>query len=395
MELNGQPFDSQRDSMKHFNVTQMGQVFTPDSIVKFMLGLRKNKTTVLEPSAGQGAFLSLLEKRAVGIEIDGQIIKDKRVIACDFFDYSVSHKFDTIIGNPPYVRYQDIKPATKALLPMQMFDKRSNLYLFFIAKCIEHLNSKGELIFITPRDFLKATNAVKLNNALYTQGSMTHYFELGDETIFKGYSPNCAIWRWVKNRKSRRMSTGGIFCHRDGQLWFGDNRPASRLGDYFDVKVGAVSGADDVFQSKRGNKSFVCSTTAKDGDTRRMIYNQKDKSLNKHKERLLARRIKKFDESNWWEWGRKYYEKEGDRIYVNCKTRNPKPFFASSDEAYDGSVLGLFPKQQMSVGKVANILNSVDWDQLGFVCGGRFLFTQRSLENAPIDLSFSSKIFGH
>lgn len=26
----------------------------------------------------------------------------------DFFDFPVSEKFDTIIGNPPYVRFQDI-----------------------------------------------------------------------------------------------------------------------------------------------------------------------------------------------------------------------------------------------------------------------------------------------
>ncbi len=28
-------------------------------------------------------------------------------------------------------------------------------------------------------------------------------------------------------------------------------------------------------------------------------------------------------------------------------------------------------------------LNEVDWTDLGFVCDGRFLFSQRSLENAP------------
>ena len=33
-------------------------------------------------------------------------------------------------------------------------------------------------------------------------------------------------------------------------------------------------------------------------------------------------------------------------------------------------------------------LNAVDWADLGFVCDGRFLFTQRSLENAPLPASF-------
>jgi methylase of polypeptide subunit release factors len=31
----------------------------------------------------------------------------------DFFDYPLSEQFDTIIGNPPYVRFQDVAVNTK------------------------------------------------------------------------------------------------------------------------------------------------------------------------------------------------------------------------------------------------------------------------------------------
>ena len=34
-------------------------------------------------------------------------------------------------------------------------------------------------------------------------------------------------------------------------------------------------------------------------------------------------------------------------------------------------------------------LNAVDWADLGFICDGRYLFSQRSLENAPLPASFS------
>ncbi len=372
---------------KDERVRHLGQIFTPNGIVHKMLELRKNKGSILEPSSGRGAFLSQLEKDAVGIELDGDLFNDKRVRKCDFFSYSIKNKFDTIIGNPPYVRFQDIQQSSKESLNMNWFDKRSNLYLFFIAKSIKHLKPRGELIFITPRNFLKATNSIRLNKELYQQGSMTHYYELGDQSVFRGYSPNCSIWRWVKGRKSKWMETGGSFCCKNGQIFFGGNIPNSRLGDYFEVKVGAVSGADQVFDNKRrGNKEFVCSMTAKDGVTRKMIYNRKDSVLKPHKNRLLARRIREFGEHNWWEWGRKYHEREGERIYVNCKTRNPKPFFVSDKTAYDGSVLALFPKRTLSLGQIAHSLNSIDWDSLGFVCGGRLLFTQRSLQNVPLEL---------
>lgn len=368
------------------NISELGQVFTPAAVVSAMLAMRRNHGSVLEPSAGAGAFMRALEASAVGIEVDAGVVADARVRVGDFFSYPLENRFDTIIGNPPYVRYQDIVAATKRRLPMDWFDRRSNLYLFFIAKCMAHLNAGGELIFITPRDFLKSTNAKRLNEELYKQGSFTHFTELGDARVFDGYTPNCAIWRWQRGRKSRKTARGDLFCYQDGQIWFGDAPPTGdRLGDYAEVKVGAVSGADAIFaNNKHANVKMVCSQTRATGHERNMIYNKQCDYLRRHKAALLRRRIRRFDESNWWQWGRRYHAQDGARVYVNCKTRNAKPFFASDTPAYDGSVLALFPKDGISAGKLADALNRVDWRALGFVCDGRLLFTQKSLENAPV-----------
>ena len=369
-----------------FNVKHLGQVFTPHEIVKKMIGLRKNKGSLLEPSAGTGSFSSKF-KNIVSIEIDKNIVKDKNTLVCDFFKYSTQNQFQTIIGNPPYVRFQDIPQKTKKRLPMDLFDKRSNLYLFFIEKCIRHLTKAGELIFITPRDFLKSTNSVKLNKILYKEGSFTDFYELGDDKIFKGYSPNCAIWRWQKGLKNRKLSCGKTFFYSQGQIWFGKHKLQSHLSDYFDIKVGAVSGADHIFSNQKyGNIHIVCSETRRTKNKRTMIYNKKCKYLNGFKNELLNRKIKKFNENNWWEWGRKYHHQEGERIYVNCKTRQKDPFFISLDQAYDGSVLALFPKIKMDLSKAVDTLNKTKWQDLGFVCGGRLIFSQRSLQNAPINI---------
>jgi adenine-specific DNA-methyltransferase len=58
-----------------------------------------------------------------------------------------------------------------------------------------------------------------------------------------------------------------------------------------------------------------------------MIYNTKDPSLFKYKKELIERKIKKFDENNWYMWGRGYCESKKNRIYVNGKTRQKNPFF--------------------------------------------------------------------
>ena len=93
-------------------IKNFGQVFTPHRIVKLMINLIKNKGSILEPSAGTGSFLNELPEHAIGLEIDRSICS-KRSINMDFFDYSIENKFDTIIGNPPYVRFQDIEFKTK------------------------------------------------------------------------------------------------------------------------------------------------------------------------------------------------------------------------------------------------------------------------------------------
>ncbi len=273
------------------NVETLGQVFTPQNIVAEMLLLRKNNGRILEPSCGNGAFFNEIPD-CVGIEIDKRYCP-KEALNMDFFDYPSSEKFDTIIGNPPYVRYQDIEEETKKKLSSTLFDNRSNLYLFFIEKCIRHLSDHGELIFITPRDFMKATSSIKLNKFIYEEGTITDLIDLGDRPIFKGFSPNCVIFRFEKNNFSRKTNIFKEFICSNGQLLFTNNSYPLYFKDLFFVKVGAVSGDDRIFSNDLyGNEDFVCSYTQKTGKTKRMIFNIEHPILLTKKERLLARRIR-------------------------------------------------------------------------------------------------------
>ena len=342
----------------------------------------------MEPSCGDGAFFREIPD-CVGIEIDSTHCPHN-ALNMDFFDYPLNEKFDTIIGNPPYVRYQDIVESTKQKLNSQLFDSRSNLYLFFIEKCINHLNEGGELIFITPRDFLKATSSILLNRFIYESGTITDFIDLGDQNVFKGYSPNCIIFRFEKGNFSRKTNIAKEFVYSNGQLLFTDNIYPLNFSEIFFVKVGAVSGCDKIFTSEEfGNEEFVCSSTKKTGKTKRMIYNIEHESLLPHKDFLIHRRIRKFDETNWYMWGRNHYISDEKRIYVNTKTRNTKPFFTHPCNNYDGSILAIFPKNQnVDTEVICNALNEINWYELGFMCDGRYLFSQKSLENTPLPVNF-------
>ena len=373
---------------KQLNVHALGQVFTPAAIVERMLALRQRRGRSLDPSAGDGAFSGRING-CEAIEIDPTVAPaGARVM--DFFALPLTEKFDTIIGNPPYVRQQDIPAETLARLDSVLFDGRSNLYLYFIEKAVRHLRHGGELIFIVPREFAKLTAARKLNAFLYEEGDITDFIETGDARIFGSHNPNCAIFRFERGRHTRRLNDGRHFSLVDGQLMFLRGNYRLPLAELFEVRVGAVSGADEIFEHPQGNAEFVCSKTVDDGRTRRMLFGQPHPHLEEHKERLLARRVRAFDESNWWQWGRQHHVSDAPRIYVNAKTRRARPFFLHDCPNYDGAILALFPKLPgMDLALAADMLNDqVDWQELGFVCDGRFLFTQRALQNTLLPRAF-------
>ena len=369
-----------------------GQVFTPPAIVEAMLRLRRNAGRVLEPACGDGAFSSRLPG-SVAIELDARHCPPD-ALNLDFFAYPETERFDTIIGNPPYVKARDILPATRRHLGSQLLNGHANLYLYFIEKCVRQLKPGGELVFITPRDFLKATGAARLNTWLYDQGTITDFAELGDARVFDGVVPNCAIWRFEKGNMTRRLGDGRRMVLAGGQILLTRGIYSVPLASVFAVKVGAVSGADEVFaHAELGNMDFVCSKTAQTGELRRMICLDREGPiafLEPFKERLLARRVTRFDETNWWKWGRRHFVSDAPRLYVNQKTRNPRPFFLNDCRNYDGAILALFPhRRDVAVTRLAVMLNDVDWAELGFVCDGRFLFAQRSLEQALLPEDFA------
>ena len=95
------------------------------------------------------------------------IINFKNIIFGDFLVQNIEKKYDTIIGNPPYVKTSD-----------------GNLYLSFTKKCYELLEENGELIFIIPSDFFKLTSASSLLNDMMKNGTFTHIFHPHNENLF-------------------------------------------------------------------------------------------------------------------------------------------------------------------------------------------------------------------
>ena len=119
---------------------QRGAFFTPEDITRFVTkwAIRAPGDLVMEPSAGDAAFLIAAVTRlrqlspdanpppAVdGVEIHAHSARfaHKRVLAAggkariqhnDFFSVPPSPKYDAVVGNPPYIRYQGFAGESRA-----------------------------------------------------------------------------------------------------------------------------------------------------------------------------------------------------------------------------------------------------------------------------------------
>lgn len=114
-----------------------GAFFTPTSLCDFVAAwaIRDPSDRVLEPSCGEAAFLSSAGKRLrelgspapalTGAELHATSARRARrhlareglrahVTTGDFFAVDPVPRFDAVIGNPPYIRYQDFAGASRA-----------------------------------------------------------------------------------------------------------------------------------------------------------------------------------------------------------------------------------------------------------------------------------------
>lgn len=116
--------------MKKNTKNKYGQYFTPDIVAEFMVNLAtiNNNGDILEPCCGEGVFIKkLLDKgfkNITALEIDNTLsnISSVEVIYSSFVSENIEQKYDLIIGNPPYIRWQHLEEDLKAeLMQNQLF----------------------------------------------------------------------------------------------------------------------------------------------------------------------------------------------------------------------------------------------------------------------------------
>ena len=107
----------------------------------------------------------------------------------DFFDsdwmFGAKEGFDVVIGNPPYVRQEQIKHLKEALkAQFECFTGTADLYVFFYERGLKLLRSHGVLTYISSNKYFRAAYGQKLRHFLASRSRIHQIIDFGDAPVF-------------------------------------------------------------------------------------------------------------------------------------------------------------------------------------------------------------------
>ncbi|GAA7819249.1 class I SAM-dependent DNA methyltransferase [Helicobacter pylori] len=108
--------------------------------------------------------------------------------------------FDCIIGNPPYIRQEQIKDI-KPLLQKQyqdFYNSTADIYTYFFALAYHLLKEKGFSAFITSNKYVRARYGTKLRELLLKKTTIVSYMELNALKVFESATVDTSIVSFIK-----------------------------------------------------------------------------------------------------------------------------------------------------------------------------------------------------
>ena len=168
-----------------------GAYYTPPAIASFILhwGINGGKDAdILEPSCGDGVFLecmrdeNMLFNTVTAVEYEAAEadkaralgLHDSEVVNQDFhrFCLDTEKRFDLVVGNPPFIRYQYYDAAQQKLAD-EIFQnaklkrtKLTNAWVTFVVGCTQLLRDNGKMGFVIPSELLMVKYAQQLRKYL-------------------------------------------------------------------------------------------------------------------------------------------------------------------------------------------------------------------------------------
>lgn len=176
-----------------------GGYYTSPTVAKFIIdwAIDNKNDTVLEPSCGDGAFVKLISDKyvnqfgssseeiknnVIGVELlEEEARKAEKnskatIINSDFFTYYkeklLEKKFNVIVGNPPFIRYQNFPEEHREIAFKYMKElglspnRMTNIWVPFLVLCTELLEYNGKLGMVIPAELFQVDYAAQTRKFL-------------------------------------------------------------------------------------------------------------------------------------------------------------------------------------------------------------------------------------
>jgi adenine-specific DNA-methyltransferase len=163
----------------------LGAVYTPPRVAASLTrwAIRSSGETVLDPSCGEGVFLSAARTRladlgarkpqCIGVDIDEKTAALAGAVCSDFFAWAdTAPKQDVIVGNPPFIRSHLFPESSRALAfpALERLGFRPSRLMStwapFLAICCALLKPTGRLAMVIPEELLAVGYAKELREFL-------------------------------------------------------------------------------------------------------------------------------------------------------------------------------------------------------------------------------------
>jgi len=194
---------------------ERGAFFTPPTIARFLVewAVRGAADRVMEPSCGEAAFLVPAADRLRdlgatgpdqlhGVEVHAASAAEARrlvaahglpaaIQAADFFDVDPDATFDAVVGNPPYIRYQQFAGDLRAKALRAAFTQGVKLtqlassWAAFVVQATRFLKPGGRLGLVLPAELLTVNYAAPVRRFLLRRFKKVRLV-MFEELVFPG-----------------------------------------------------------------------------------------------------------------------------------------------------------------------------------------------------------------
>ena len=112
--------------------------------------------------------------------------------------------FDAVVGNPPYVRQEQLKDTKPYLKSYKTYDGVADLYVYFIEKGENLLKHKGQFGQIISNKFMKASYGAGLRKLLTQSVNLKTIVNFGDLPVFESASAYPSILLFEAKSKTHQ-----------------------------------------------------------------------------------------------------------------------------------------------------------------------------------------------